>query len=324
MRTPRFWQTRNLISTVLLPTSLLYRAGAWADRAFTTPTRAPLPVISIGNVTAGGAGKTPTAIALIPILRALGHSPHILTRGYGGANINAHRVSETDDWQHVGDEALLLAAAAPTWVGRNRLASAEAAAAAGATILVCDDALQHHALAKDISLLIIDGPFGLGNGLTLPAGPLRETLISALKRSDAAIIVGADAHQLAARMNVPNFMATIQPTARNPNLLTEKWIAFAGIGRPEKFFDSLRALGANLVATHGFADHHAYSTHEIERLIEEAKQSGARLITTAKDAVKLPPALREGIEVLPIELQLKEAAKFSEFLAEKLAKLPVP
>jgi tetraacyldisaccharide 4'-kinase len=319
MKTPHFWQTRNLTSAALLPASLLYRMGAWADRTFTTPTRAPLPVIGIGNVTAGGAGKTPTTLALIPLLHALGHTPHILTRGYGGANLRAHRVSVTDDWQQVGDEALLLAAAAPTWVGRDRHACARAAANAGASILVCDDALQHHALHKDLALLILDGPYGIGNGALIPAGPLREPLESALTRSDAAIIIGEDTHGLAARTPLPSFMASIQPTVRIPTLSSEPWIAFAGIGRPEKFFASLRALGANLIDTHAFADHHAYTTQDIERLMNEATQHGARLITTAKDAVKLPPEQRTLIEVLAIELHFADTPAFSEFLAASLA-----
>ena len=320
MITPRFWQAKNLIRTALLPASLIYRAGTWADRTFTRPKRASLPVISIGNITAGGAGKTPATLALIPILRALGHTPHILTRGYGGAKLNAHRVMETDDWHRVGDEALLLTQAAPTWVGRNRHLSATAAANAGATILLCDDALQHHALYKNISILVIDGPYGIGNGALIPAGPLRETLARCAKRCDAAIIIGADAHHLAARISIPTFMASIQPTATIATLQKVKWLAFAGIGRPEKFFDSLRALGTHLVATRAFADHHAYTTADIKTLITDAKKSGARLITTTKDAVKLPPALRDGIEVLPIELRFEKPTEFTQFLSAAMAK----
>lgn len=324
MKTPSFWQTRNLIHHVLLPLSVLYRLGAWLDRTFTTPQHADLPVISIGNITAGGAGKTPVVLALIPILRALGHTPHILTRGYGGAQLVAHRVHETDDWQRVGDEALLLANAAPTWVGRNRLASAQAARTAGATILVCDDALQHHALHNDISLLIIDGPYGFGNGALLPAGPLREPIASALERCDAAIIIGTDSHHLATTIALPHFKATLEPTAIIPTLGTDKWLAFAGIGRPEKFFDSLRTLGANLVATHSYADHHAYTTQDCERLTREAHQQNARLITTAKDAVKLPHSMHRSVTILPIELRLEHAAGFIDFLTTHIGAKAAP
>ncbi len=321
MKTPRFWQSLNPISLALLPFSLLYRLAATLDREHAKPRRAPLPVIAIGNVTAGGAGKTPTTLALIPLLQALGHTPHILTRGYGGANLTAHRVSETDSWQHVGDEALLLAQAAPTWVGSNRLASAIAAAAAGATILLCDDALQHHALHKDITLLVIDGPYGIGNGQLLPAGPLRETLQSAIARCDTAIIIGDDTHQLASKIPLPTHHAKLQPAADTTWLKGKKILAFAGIGRPEKFFTTLRDLGAELVETIAFGDHHAYSESDIENIITRAQSLNAQAITTAKDAVKIPPHLREKIQTLPVALTFDHPQHFKDFLAEKLAAL---
>jgi tetraacyldisaccharide 4'-kinase len=319
MRTPSFWQSHNAISTLLLPASWAYRTGAWLDRHFTTPRHAPLPVISIGNAVAGGAGKTPTTLALVPLLRALGHTPHILTRGYKGAALTAHRVTADDSWQQVGDEALLLANAAPTWVGRDRLASARAAANAGATILLCDDALQHHALHKTISLLVIDGPYGNGNGRVLPAGPLRETLASAAKRADAAIIIGDDTHQLTAQLRIPIIAANLQPAGDGSFLRNGKWLAFAGIGRPEKFFATLKSLGATLAATRSFADHHAYSERDITQLLGEAKTLGARLITTAKDAVKLPAALREQLNILPVELVWNDPASLQNLLKNSLA-----
>ena len=321
MKTPRFWQSRNLTSAVLMPAAWLYRLGAWADRTCTTPTRAPLPVIAIGNVTAGGAGKTPTTLALIPILRALGHTPHILTRGYKGAALTAHRVTADDRWQQVGDEALLLAAAAPTWVGRDRLASARAAAAAGATILLCDDALQHHALAKTITLLVIDGPYGIGNGLPLPAGPLRESLRSAATRSAAAIVIGADAQGISEQLPIPVFHARFEATD-TPPLRDHPWIAFAGIGRPEKFYSTLRALGAELIATHDFPDHHAYRDQEVTALLADATARGARLITTTKDAVKLAPAAHAQVATLPVALTIDDANGLRDFLTRTLGATP--
>lgn len=302
MKTPRFWQSHNFTSTALLPASLLYRIGAWADRSFTKPQRAPVPVISIGNATVGGAGKTPAAIALVPLLRDLGHTPHILTRGYKGAALDAHRVTETDSWQQVGDEALLLARAAPTWVGRDRLASAHAAASAGATILLCDDALQHHALHKDLSLLVIDGAYGIGNGQLLPAGPLRESLTSAAARSDAVILLGADAHHLMPKIRLPILHADVRFVGDATFLTKTKWLAFAGIGRPEKFFATLTELGAELTATRNFPDHYPYHAADIERLRSDAAALGASLITTSKDHVKLPPQYAAEIVQLPVEL----------------------
>ncbi|MFZ4541239.1 MAG: tetraacyldisaccharide 4'-kinase [Rickettsiales bacterium] len=322
MKTPAFWQTNNLISTALLPASLLYGAGAWLDRSITKPKRTALPVIAIGNATAGGAGKTPTTLALVPLLRAIGHTPHILTHGYRGSNLTAHRVTAADTWQHVGDEALLLAAAAPTWVGRNRLASAKAAASAGATILLCDDALQHHALHKDISILVIDGPYGIGNTALLPAGPLREPLAAVLARSNAVIIIGPDAKHLATRTSLPVFPANLNPTIDTNALLNKRWLAFAGIGRPEKFFITLRDMGANLIATQTFADHQAYSNTDISQLIAESKKHDAQLITTTKDAVKIPAVLQPNITVLPVELTFENPASMSQFLTQTMALKP--
>lgn len=314
MKTPRFWQTNNATSRLLAPMSVAYALGAWADRRFTTPQLAPLPVIAVGNVTAGGAGKTPTTLALIPLLRAMGHTPHILTRGYRGASLTAHRVNDGDDWRIVGDEALLLAKAAPTWVGANRLASARAAAAQGATILICDDALQHHPLRKNVTLLVIDGAFGIGNGKLLPAGPLREPLASAAKRCDAAIIIGEDGQQLAAQLTIPVITAQLVPSNDTAFLLRENWLAFAGIGRPEKFFSTLRACGATLLATESFPDHHAYSAQDITQLIANAEKLGASLITTEKDAVKIPPAYADAIRVLPVNLRFDEPSHIAEIL----------
>jgi tetraacyldisaccharide 4'-kinase len=321
MRTPHFWQQPNLLHRALLPASLLYRAGAWLDRRLTTPKRAPIPVIAIGNVTAGGAGKTPTAIALVAILQSLGHTPHILTRGYGGAKLSAHRVQADDDWRKVGDEALLLAAAAPTWVGRDRLKSAQAAAAAGASIVVCDDALQHYALHADINLLIIDGPYGIGNGALLPAGPLREPLASAVKRCDAALIIGVDAQQLYAHLAMPVFHGALTPSGDTASLNSRRLLAFAGIGRPEKFYSSLREQGAELIATQDFADHHPYSMHELNALIARATSLNAQLITTTKDAVKIPAQFQQHITTLPVGLTMKHPTLMRDFMAQKLTLL---
>lgn len=322
MKTPRFWQhPHRLTRSILLPASLLYRAGAWADRRFTTAKRAPIPVIAIGNATAGGAGKTPTTLALIPMLRALGHTPHIITRGYGGANRTAHRVEQGDDWRMVGDESLLLATAAVTWVGHSRFASAQAAANAGATIVICDDALQHYALHADINLLVIDGPYGIGNGALLPAGPLRETLASVAKRCNAALIIGPDAQHLAQQLSIPIFRGTLTPTMAHHTLNTQRWLAFAGISRPEKFYASLRELGATLIATHDFADHHPYNERDMKQLIARAEALRAQLITTTKDAVKIPAQFQGNLTILPVDLTLDNPAAMQGFLAQTLASI---
>ena len=319
MKTPRFWQHKNLISTLLCPASWLYGLGVQIDRLTTRSKAAALPIISIGNATAGGTGKTPTTIALAVKLQAMGFTPHILTRGYGGhAHHHAHRVTAHHNWQQVGDEALLLAKTAPTWVGRNRLASAQQAANNKANVALCDDAHQHYAVQKTLSFLVIDGPYGIGNGRLMPAGPLREPFTAALHRADAIIMIGDDAHQLASRINLPVFHATLIPTADIAALQQNPWLAFAGIGRPAKFFDMLRSLGIPLMATRSFADHHAYTDAEITALRHAAEALGARLLTTEKDAVKLSPAQAPHVTTLPVTLTFAAPDAVSDFLRTRL------
>jgi len=319
MKTPRFWQHKNLVSTLLLPASWVYSLGARVDRLTTTSSAAPLPIISVGNATAGGTGKTPTTIALAQLLQSMDFAPHILTRGYGGHANHAHRVTSDDDWKHVGDEALLLAKTAPTWVGSSRLASAQQAANARASVALCDDAHQHYALQKTISFLVIDGPYGIGNGRLIPAGPLREPFAEALDRADAVIMIGDDAQQLAERISLPVFHASLAPATDVADLKQKKWLAFAGIGRPAKFFDTLRTLGIPLVATRSFADHHAYSAAEITALSREAKELGAELLTTEKDVVKLASAQLQQVTALPVALTFATPDALAEFLRTRLA-----
>ena len=320
MKTPAFWQQKNIWSVLLSPIAFLYRLGAALDRRFTRTQQASIPVISIGNITAGGAGKTPATMALVQLLRNMGHLPHILTRGYGAQKRStAHRVVPADEWRDVGDEALLLAQTAPTWVGRDRLASANVAAEAGATLALCDDAHQHYRLRKTIALLVIDGPYGIGNGQLIPAGPMREPFETALARADAVVIIGDDVHGLEQRITLPIFHARLAPAGNLDLLQQKKWLAFAGIGRPAKFFDMLRTLGVTLIGTRAFADHHAYTTAEITALTREAEALGAHLITTEKDAVKLAHAPTESVTTLPITLVFHAPDEVTNFLRAKLA-----
>lgn len=318
MQTPLFWKEKRFLSTALLPASWLYAAGAALDRRFTTPQHVPIPVISVGNITAGGAGKTPTCLALLPLVQQLGMTAHVITRGYGGTMQQLHRVAATDNWRVVGDEPLLLATAAPTWVSAHRIDAARAACTAGATVLIADDAMQHHTLHKDISLLVIDGAYGIGNGRLLPAGPLRESLESGLARCDAVILIGDDAHQLAARIHVPIFRATLVASGDISWTKGASVIAFAGIAQPQKFFHTLQTLGVSLVSTHSFADHHPYQRSEIESLLAAARLQNATLVTTAKDAVKIPEDLRTHIKILDVALQWNNAPALTAWLKERL------
>lgn len=321
MQRPKWWDTPSARSRMALPASVLYGLGATLHRWFAMPKRASVPVISIGNIVAGGAGKTPSVMAITALLKAANFTPHILSRGYG-ANVakpmrvmpNVHSAAE------VGDEALLLARAAPTWVFQKRTESAAQAVREGADVLVCDDALQHHALRKDINLLVIEGPYGFGNGHLLPAGPLRESLRSALRRVHGVIFIGEDVHLITPRIpiSMPVFHADINVVGDTSFLYEKPLIAFAGIARPEKFFASINALHASTPRRYSFADHHPYSEGELKALLREAQAMDARLITTEKDWVRLPVWMRPHCHSLPIELRFRHPEKVTEFLLQKL------
>ncbi len=319
MKTPHFWRSKNWRSTALLPLTIPYLFGFWFDRATTPKLRAPLPVISIGNVTAGGAGKTPTAIALAHLLRSMNEVPHIISRGYGGRITRTHRVTDADTSVDVGDEALLLAKAAPTWIGAKRIDSVVAAKEAGPTIIIADDALQHHGLAHDLSILVVDLASGFGNGRLLPAGPLRQTLRSAYRNAPTiALAIGSDdPHHLLPQLQVRGelFRARLAPVGDVAWLASKPWLAFAGIAHPQKFYATLTASGARLAATRDFADHHPFSENELRALQQEAEKLGAALITTEKDAARIPATWGLEVATLPVALAIDEIPRLQAILA---------
>ena len=312
---PEFWARPGLASDLLQPLAWGYAAAGAAQRAFITPWQASVAVLCVGNIVAGGAGKTPVALSLAQRLIARGRRPHFLSRGYGGRLVGPVAVdAKGHDAAAVGDEALLLAQVAPTWLARDRPAGARAAIAAGAGLIIMDDGFQNPSLAKTLSLLVIDGAYGVGNGRLLPAGPLRETLASALVRADAIVLLGEDETKLLpALAGKPVLRARLVPVGK---VSPGPYLAFAGIGRPEKFFRTLEDAGARLVARAGFADHHVYRDAELRDLDERAKAAGAQLITTAKDAVRLSPAWRARVAVLEVEIAWQDTAldKFLERL----------
>ena len=294
---------------MLQPFAWAYAAAGGLRYGWTRPWRAPVPVICVGNLVAGGAGKTPVAIALAQRLHAKGRAVHLLSRGYGGSLAGPVAVDRRrHDAGQVGDEALLLAAAAPAWIARDRPAGARAAIAAGAQCLVLDDGLQNPTLAKDLSLLVIDGGYGLGNGRVLPAGPLREPLERGLARADAVVLMGEDRTGLAARLAGKTVLHARLVPENAAEFAGKAVVAFAGIGRPAKFFATLEATGARLAAKRAFPDHHRYSMDELARLLAEAADADAALVTTAKDAVRLPAPWRERVQVLRVAARFDDPA----------------
>jgi tetraacyldisaccharide 4'-kinase len=317
---PAFWaRPPGLLSELLLPIGAGWEAAARLRQAFARPYYPLVPVICVGNLVAGGAGKTPVALALAAHLVSCGMAAHFVTRGYGGRLGGPLRVEPSrHDAAAVGDEALLLAARAPCWVARDRADGVRAAVAAGAQMVVLDDGFQNPGIAKTVSFLTVDAAYGFGNGRVIPAGPLRESLARGLARADAVVLLGADtrpgrSESFGIGKALPILHAVLRPIA-GERFAGARVLAFAGIGRPVKFFATLRALGAELVGTQSFPDHHPYRSGEIDRLFRAAEQARAGLITTAKDIVRVPVAMRAAIEVLEVEIRWADSTALAELL----------
>ena len=322
MKAPRFWQHERpgLIAWGLSPLGALYGA-ATARRMARPGVGVGAPVLCVGNFVVGGAGKTPTALALARLLRAAGERPAFLSRGYGGrARAESHRVDlATDNARGVGDEPLLLARAAPCYVGPDRVAAARLALEDGASVLVMDDGLQNPALSKTLTVAVVDGEAPFGNGLCLPAGPLRAPLAAQAPYVDAVTVIGGgrEARAIVAEEigGKPIFTARLQADAiAAATLIGRPVLAFAGIGRPEKFFATLRDLGAQVAERQTFPDHWAFSPREIERLLTRANRRGLIPVCTEKDFVRLPADLRAHVRTLPVTLSFDETEDVARWL----------
>ncbi|HML09768.1 MAG TPA: tetraacyldisaccharide 4'-kinase [Stellaceae bacterium] len=320
MRAPDFWSEEpGLLAGLLTPIGAALDAAGRLHRAIARPYRAPVPVICVGNIITGGSGKTPVALSLAAILAERGVMATIVMRGYGGRLAGPVRVEPqrhvADD---VGDEALLAAAQGPCWVSRDRAAGVRVAVADGADVIILDDGFQNPHVAKDLSLVVVDSAYGFGNGRLMPAGPLRERTADGLGRGDAIVLIGDGAFSDAAAKRVLH--ATLEPIDGG-RFADVPVVAFAGIGRPGKFFASLRGLGATLVAERGFPDHHRYRPAEFAALRREAAAAGATLVTTRKDWVRLPADERVGIEVLDVVLRWRDPAALDVLLAPLIGRI---
>lgn len=328
MRAPDFWyppegSPPGLIERLLAPAAYFYdHAGRWRRR-LTQPLKTGVPVLCVGNLTVGGTGKTPAALALARLVRARGLKAMFLTRGYGGRERGPLRVDPAfHGAPDVGDEPLLLAAVAPTIVARDRASGAAAALAWGADVIVMDDGLQNPSLEQTLRLVVIDSERGFGNGRVIPAGPLREPISQGLARCDAVVLFGdrGQPPELALHPKpLPVFTARLKPKPEQIEALRDgPLFAFAGIGRPDKFFGMLSAEGLSLAGHRAFADHHLYSLSETNALKQEAHRTRARLVTTAKDIARLPKAWRDGIAVVEVVAEFAALQAFEHFLDQNL------
>jgi tetraacyldisaccharide 4'-kinase len=332
VREPAFWyRPPSLISRLLMPLGAVYgQVAAWRmqSRGFD----AGIPVICVGNYHTGGAGKTPTVLALTKLLRDLGETPVVLSRGYGGKWQGPVKVDpERHIAANVGDEPLMLALMVPVVIARDRVGGVALARSQGASVILMDDGFQNPAIAKDASIIVIDGDRGLGNACVFPAGPLRAPLPPQLARTDALIVIGdgTAAGSVAAAIAAnakPVLSAHLKPdTASLAQVAGKRVLAFAGIGDPERFFRTLRGAGVDVVRERIFADHHPFSREEIEVLIAEAGRDGLTLVTTEKDIARLRGA--EGIAAsvrdiaaFAVTLEFDEGATLRKFVADQLFK----
>lgn len=323
MRAPEFWRADGARARLLAPLGAIYAAVAqW--RLQRPAPRAELPAIVVGGPTAGGDGKTPLAIALADWLSAQGERPALLTRGYGRRRGRSAPfvVDANADAAEVGDETPLLARAATTIVGADRAASAALAKELGASVLILDDGFHSRRLAGDVSLLVIDADYGAGNGRCLPAGPLRAPLDAQLALTDALVVIGdgTAGKALARRASMPAFEARVVADPRAASELAgARVVAFAGVGRPEKFFRTLKETGAEIVAAKSFPDHHRFSGRDIAELTDMRRRHEARLVTTEKDLSRLPADLRD-VAALPIRLAVADMDGFAALLRAALGR----
>jgi len=315
MQAPKFWyQKAALAAWALSPLGWIYGCTT-AARVKKRGLQAQVPVICVGNLNIGGTGKTPFVSDLAQ--RLLG--AQIVSRGYGGrvtgpvlVDLTRHTAAD------VGDEPLLLAAFAPTWVAKNRAAAVEAAQASGARVILMDDGFQNATVSKDLSILVVDAKRGFGNGFCLPAGPLREPISAGLKRADLLVLIGTplDGATFLQRyeITIPYVQANLQPLATGMTWQGARVMAFAGIGHPENFFTSLRDVGANIIDSQALDDHQPLTESLMVRLSARAKAASAQLVTTEKDAVRLPKSWQGQVLTLPVRLQFLDEEPLAKVL----------
>lgn len=330
LKTPAFWYRKggdiSLKEKILTPFSLLYRIGYEFHQHSVTPEKLDIPVVCIGNINAGGTGKTPTAIAVMNAITKnnLAKKPFFLLRGYGGGERGPLLVdtSRHNSWA-TGDEALILAQHAPTIIAVDRVQGALLAAKHNADLVLMDDGLQNPGIHKDLKIVVINGEMGFGNGKMLPAGPLREPLKKGIARADIFILIGEDTRGVTALLpaDKPLIRAKLEPELCAPLSSDKKYVAFAGLGYPEKFFSFMRErLNLDIVKTISFPDHYPYTEKDVQNLQERAREWNAELLTTKKDSLRLPGVPDVTVHVADIKMAWDNESTLTDFLKTRLAR----
>ena len=321
IKTPHFWTELSWQSVILFPVSYIWRFGHYAQQKVLNTKETEIPVICVGNLTVGGSGKTPVVITLCRFLSGIGKSTSILTRGFGGkekgpifVSTNLHQSLD------VGDEPLMMAHSLDVCVSRNRpLGANHILDKKKYDCIVMDDGLQNPTLKKDLNIAVFDGKFGIGNGFLLPAGPMRQKLEVGIQNIDLVIFNGKDETGLGQKIppHIPIFTGELQPDEEIVEKMKNRRVyGFAGIGNPSRFFKTLNDIGADLVGEAHFADHHPYTDADLTQLYEEAIQSGAELVTTQKDWMRLPTDWRDRVLTVPVRIHFSadDTIKIVSFL----------
>lgn len=323
-KAPTFWAKRTFLSYLLAPIGFLYQQSTSLRQFIKKPYKLPIPVICVGNINVGGVGKTPLAIDIARYLIEQTAKPHFIMRGYGRTTQGDFQVQQRHHSEEVGDEALLLSKIAPVWVATSRVNAALLALEQGATHLILDDGFQDPSLFKDLSLCVVDGQIGFGNGFGLPAGPLREHVQDGLKRADALCVMGNMTQDIQKKLvnTLPIFEMNLIIDV--PKILKDKkLIAFAGIGRPEKFFQALKDEKLNVVHTFSYPDHYEYTRNDLRIMNDYAKDKEAILVTTEKDFARFANRYVEekNDAIVPIKarINIKQDTQFKEMINKAIS-----
>ena len=318
LKAPKFWYLKKdtFLSRSLYPFSLLFRLGTKFRNIASHTNKFAFPVICIGNIVVGGAGKTPVAIKIGELLKIAGYNPHFISKGYAGVIKKSTLVETWHSPQSVGDEPLLLSEIAPTWIGKDRNNSIKLAKNMGADCIIMDDGFQNPTIHKDFSIIVINASQEFGNKRVMPSGPLRESIVRGLSRTNLIIVIGEIKNSL--QKNIPDHIPVIQAKFKinNENKIFkgQKITAFAGIAYPEKFFTSLREQGAKIIKEITYPDHHIYNENDLLSLAEIANKTQSILVSTQKDFVRVPKSYRSLVNTLEGKIYFEKEDIIKEIL----------